>query len=130
LAKFLSNFLLKKLSFEWKEEQNRAFENLKEKLSSTLVSKFMDSTKLFEVHIDQNDFAINGVLIQNGHLIAFESKKFYGTQLQWLTQEKELYIVVCCLKTWQHYLGMHETKVFTDNFLLKYFETQPRASTK
>jgi hypothetical protein len=118
------------LSFEWKEEQNRTFEDLKEKLSSTLVLKFMDSTKSFEVHTNQNDFVINGVLIQNGHPIAFESKKFYGAQLQWLTQEKELYIVICCLKTWQHYLGMHETKVFTNNFLLKYFETQPRASTK
>jgi hypothetical protein len=41
----------------------------------------MDFTKSFEVHTDQNDFAIDGVFIQDGHPIAFESKKFYGTQL-------------------------------------------------
>jgi hypothetical protein len=41
-----------------------------------------------------------------------------------------LYIVVCCLKAWQHYLGMHKTKVFTNNVSLWYFEMQPRASTK
>lgn len=43
---------------------------------------------------------------------------------------KQLYTVVCCLKTWQHYLGMHKIKVLTINVSLKYFEMQPRASTK
>jgi hypothetical protein len=68
--------------------------------------------------------------MQDGHPIAFKCKKLCGTQLQWLIHEKELYVVVCCLKMWQHYLGMHETKVFMDNISLKYFETQPRSSTK
>jgi uncharacterized protein YifE (UPF0438 family) len=76
----------------------------------------------------QSDFTIGEVFIQDGHPIAFESKD--GAQLQWLTHEKELYIVVCCMKTWQHCLGMHKTKVFTNNVFLKYFETQLRASVK
>lgn len=80
--------------------------------------KFLDFTKLFEVHIDASDFTINKVFMQDGHPIAFENKKLYGAQLQWLTHDKELYIVVCCVKTWQHYLGMHEKKVFVDNFFL------------
>jgi hypothetical protein len=48
--------------------------------------------------------------------------------LRWPIHDKELYNVVCSLKTWQHYWGM--TKVFTNNIFLKYFETQPRTSTK
>ncbi len=35
-----------------------------------------------------------------------------------------------CLKAWQHYLGFHKTKVFTNNVSLRYFETQPRAMAK
>ncbi len=35
-----------------------------------------------------------------------------------------------CLKAWQHYLGFHETKVFTNNVSLIYFGTQPRAMAK
>jgi hypothetical protein len=66
--------------------------------------------------------------MQNGHPIAFENNKLYETQLQWPIHEKELYNVVCCLKTWQHYLGMIE--VFTNNIFLKYFETQPKALAK
>jgi len=33
--------------------------------------KFLNFTKLFEVHIDASDFTINGVLMQDGHLITF-----------------------------------------------------------
>jgi hypothetical protein len=35
-----------------------------------------------------------------------------------------------CLKAWKHYLGFHETKVFTNNISLKYFETRPKATMK
>jgi len=94
------------------------------------VLKFLDFTKPFEVHIDANDFVINRVFMQDGHLITFENKKFCGMQLQWPIHEKELYIVVCCLKASQHYLGMHKTKAFTNNISLWSFEMQPRASTK
>ncbi len=57
------------------------FEDLKNKLSFAPILKFLDFTKLFEAHIDANDFAIGGVLMQDGHLIAFESKKLYGARL-------------------------------------------------
>ncbi len=80
--------------------------------------RFMDVIKPFEVHINANDFVIGRVFMQDGNPIAFESKKFCGVQLQWPIHEKELYIVVCCLKAWQHYLGMHKTKVFTNNVSL------------
>jgi hypothetical protein len=48
---------------------------LKEKLSFAHVLKFLDFTKLFEVHIHANEFAISGMFMENGHPIDFESKK-------------------------------------------------------
>jgi hypothetical protein len=59
-----------------------AFEDLKEKLSSALVLKYPNFTKLFKVHIDASDFTIERVFMQEKHLIAFEIKKLCGTQLQ------------------------------------------------
>jgi hypothetical protein len=59
--------------------------------------------------------------MQNGHPITFESKKFCGAQLQWPTHEKELYTIVCCLKMWQHYLGMYNTKIFTKKHVFEIF---------
>jgi hypothetical protein len=37
---------------------------------------------------------------------------------------------VYCLKTWRHYLGSVETKVFTDNISIKYLGTKAQASQK
>jgi len=62
-VKPLSNFFENELSFNWKKEHQRKFEDLKNKLSSTLVLKFLNFTKLFEVHTNVNDFAIGGVLM-------------------------------------------------------------------
>ncbi len=73
--------------------------------------KFLNFTKPFEIHIDASGFAIGGVLMQDGHPIAFKNKKICGVQLWWPTHEKESYTVVCCLKAWQHYLGMQKTMV-------------------
>jgi len=83
MLKPLSDLFKKKMSFEWKEEQQKVFENLKEKLLSTFMLKFLDFTKPFKVHTDVNDFTIKGVFMQDGHLIVFKGKKFYGTQLRW-----------------------------------------------
>ncbi len=130
MAKPLLDFLKKELSFEWKEEQQKAFEDLKEKLWPAPMLKFPYFTKSFEVHINANDFVINGVLMKKGHPIAFESKKLYGTQLWWPTHKGELYTIICCPIMWQHYLGTQKIKVFTNNVVLNFFEIQPRASTK
>jgi len=58
------------------EEEQKTFKDLKKKLSSTLVLKFPNFIKLFEIHIDASDFTISAVFLQYGHLISFKKKKF------------------------------------------------------
>ena len=130
IAKPLSDLLKKGASQEWDKPCHQAFEELKSKLSSLPVLKFSEFDKPFEVHTDASDFVIGGVLIQDGRPIAYESKKLGGCQRRWPTHDKELFAVVHCLKTWQYYLGLHKTKVYTDNVFLKYFETQAQVSAK
>jgi len=67
--------------------------------------KFLNFTKLFKIHINASDFTIRKIFMQNGHLIAFENKKFYGAQLQGSIHEKKLYVIVCCLKMWKTLLA-------------------------
>jgi hypothetical protein len=130
IAKPLSDLLKKNQAIVWTEACEHAFEELKTKLSSPPVLKFPEFDQPFEVHTDASDFAIGGVLMQGERPIAFESKKLDGTQTKWPTHEKEMFAVVHCLKTWQHYLGLHQTKVFTDNVSLKYFESQAKVTAK
>ena len=85
---------------------------------------------MFEVHTDASGFAIGGVLMQDGHPEAYESRKLTDSQLRWPTHEKELYAVVHCLKSCRHYVGGRKTKVFTDNISLKYLDTKTQATPK
>ncbi len=98
--KFIKNFvkiatpltnLLKKSSrtYEWEEACNEAFETLKGILVKTPVLKFPNFDKDFEIHSDASDFAIGGVLVQDGRPVAFESKKLSETERKWLTHGEE-----------------------------------------
>jgi hypothetical protein len=62
-------------------------------------------SKPFKVHTNASGFAIGGVLMQDGHPITFENKKLVGAQLRWPMHETELFVLVNCLKIWQHYQG-------------------------
>jgi hypothetical protein len=50
MAKPFSNILKKELCFEWVDKNQKAFEDLKQKLSSLLMLIFLDFTKPFKVH--------------------------------------------------------------------------------
>jgi hypothetical protein len=139
--KFIKNFakivtpltnLLKKfaVTYEWEEACDEAFETLKGILVKAPVLKLPDFDKDFEIHSDASDFAIKGVLVQEGRLVAFESKKLSETERRWPTHEKEMWAVIHCLKTWGHYIGSKDVVVWTDNVTLKYFATQPKLSSK
>ncbi|KAG6474774.1 hypothetical protein ZIOFF_068713 [Zingiber officinale] len=56
------------------------------------------------VHTDASDRAIGGVLVQEGHPVAFESKKLNAAEQKYSTHEKEMVAVVHCL---QHKPGRH-----------------------
>ncbi len=99
-CKFIKNFakiatpltnLLKKSSktYEWDEVCNETFETLTGILVKAPVLKLPDFDKDFEIHFDVFDFAIRGVPLQDGKLVAFESKKLSETKRRWPTHEKK-----------------------------------------
>jgi hypothetical protein len=90
-CKFIKNFakiampftnLLKMSSrtYEWDETCNETFETLKGILVKALVLKLFNFDKDFEIHSNVSDFAIGRVLMQDGRLVVFESKKLGKTK--------------------------------------------------
>ena len=130
IAKPLSDLLKKLVSKIWNEHCYHAFGELKRRLTSAPVLKFPKFKKLFKVYIDASDFALRGVLMQEGRPVAFESKKLSDVERRWPTHKKKMSAVVHCLKLWRHYLGLEYTKVYTDNVSVRYFETQPKITPK
>jgi hypothetical protein len=139
--KFIKNFakitapltnLLKKfaVTYECEEACDEAFGTFKGILVKAPVLKLPDFDKKFEIHSHASDFAIGGVLVQEGRPVAFESKKLSETERRWPTHEKKMWAVIHCLKTWGHYKGSKDVVVWTDNVTLNYFSTQPKLSSK
>jgi hypothetical protein len=109
-CKFIKNFakiatpftnLLKKsaVTYDWEEACDEAFGTLKGILVKAPVLKLPNFDKDFEIHSDAFDFAIGGVIVQDGRPVAFESKKLSETERRWPTHEKEMWAVIHCLKT-------------------------------
>jgi hypothetical protein len=68
MVKPFSDFIKKELFFEWKEEQQKAFEDLKEKTLVCPVFMFFNFNKPFEIiHINASDLTIGGVFMQEKH---------------------------------------------------------------
>ena len=50
-----------------------AFGDLKATMTRSPVLKLVDVSKPFEIETDASDFSLGGVLIEEGHPIAYES---------------------------------------------------------
>jgi len=105
--------LLKKfvVAYEWEGACDEAFETLKGILVKTPMLKLPDFDKDFEIHSDAFDFAIGAILVQEGRLVAFKSKKLSEMERRWPTHEKQMWAVIHCLKTWGHYIGSKDVMV-------------------
>ena len=59
----------------WTDTCQEAFEKLKVAMSSEPVLRLLDFELAFEIYTDAFDKAIGGVLVQEKHLVAYESRK-------------------------------------------------------
>ena len=80
----------------WSEEYQRAFECLKAAVTEEPVMMLPNFSKTFKVHMDASDFAIEGVLMQDRHPTAFESRKLNDTERCYTMLEKEITTIVHC----------------------------------
>lgn len=130
IATPLTNLTKKDHKWDWSCECQKAFEELKGRMMDQPVLALPNYELPYEVHTDASDFAIGGVIMQNGHPIAFESRKLNDTERRYSVHEKEMTAVVHCLRLWRHYLlGSHFT-VKTDNVATTYFQTQKKLTPK
>ncbi|PKI46331.1 hypothetical protein CRG98_033274 [Punica granatum] len=122
----LTDLLKKARAWEWTDECQAAFDRLKRVVTDEPVLTLPCYGKPFEVETDASDFAIGGVLMQDGHSIAFKSRKLCDVERRYMVQEKEMMVVVHCLRTWRHYLLGSKFVVRTNNIATSYFKTQKK----
>ena len=102
IAAPFTDLLKKNREWEWSDASQTAFERLKAAVTEEPVLALLDFTKAFEVYTDASDFAIGGVLMQEVHPIAFESRKLNDAERRYSAHEREMTTVVHCLRTWRY----------------------------
>ncbi|KAK3022597.1 hypothetical protein RJ639_046202 [Escallonia herrerae] len=63
---------------------------MKRAMSEDPVLALLDVSKSFEVHTDASDFALGGVIMQECHPVAYESRTLNEAERHYTTHEKEL----------------------------------------
>jgi hypothetical protein len=69
---------------------------------------------------------LGGVLLQERKPVAYFSEKLSGLVLNYSTYGKELYALVRCLETWQHYLWPKEFVIHCNHESLKHISSQEK----
>jgi len=130
IAAPLTEIVKKSVGFKWNNEQDEAFNLLKDKLCSALVLDLPDFTRAFEVECDASGIGIGAVLMQDRRPIAYFSEKLNRATLNYPTYDKELYALVRTLETWQHYMWPKEFVIHSDHESLKHLKGQGKLSRR
>ncbi|MCO5592189.1 hypothetical protein L7F22_046185 [Adiantum nelumboides] len=117
-------------TFIWSEKRDFAFNELKNILAKSYVLKFPDFEKTFEVIVNACAKGVEGILRQEEHPIAYESRQLCIYERNYPNHDLERLAVVHALKKWQHYLLSQIFELVTDHKSLKWIFTQLELSMR
>jgi hypothetical protein len=80
--------------------------------------------KPFFVYCDALGQGLGCVLIQDGHVVAYASRQLRKHEVNYLTHDLELAVVVHALEIWRHYLMGKRCELYMNHKSLKYIFTQ------
>jgi hypothetical protein len=115
---------------KWGEPQEKAFQELKKRLTEVPLLVLLDFTKTFDFECDARGIGIGRVLMQNGKPVAYFSEKLGEAQLNYSVYDKELYALVRVLKSRQHYLWPKEFVIQSDHEALMYLKGQAKLNSR
>ena len=137
VARPLNELLRKDTVYEWTEERNNCFNDLKRRFTTKPVLIMPNQSKPFWVESDASKYATGAVLMQkdsNGdlHPCSFISQTFTSAERNYQIYDRELLGIIRALDEWRHYLlgSTHTTTVFTDHNNLLYYRSAQKLNRR
>ncbi|GJZ69711.1 reverse transcriptase domain-containing protein [Tanacetum coccineum] len=134
ISKPMTQLLMKDVKFDFSDDCKKAFNILKEKLTTAPISISPDWNEPFKLMCDASDFVVGAVLGQqiDGKFkpIYYASKTLNNAQEHYTTTEKELLAVIFSFDKFRQYLALSKTVVYTDHSALKYLFSKEDAKPR
>jgi hypothetical protein len=103
---------------------------LKDMLTHAPLFQLPNFYKTFELECDASGIGLGGALMQKRNPVSYFYETLSGPILNYSTYDKELYALVRCLETWQHYLWPKEFVIHSDHESLKYIRSQGKLNRR
>uniref|UniRef100_A0A5S6QFV4 RNA-directed DNA polymerase n=1 Tax=Trichuris muris TaxID=70415 RepID=A0A5S6QFV4_TRIMR len=128
IAKPLHQLSEKGVPFIWNESCQKAFLELKGRISSSPILLLPDFTQPFILDTDASDVAMGAILSQLGpdgleHPVAFASKSFSKAQRNYCVTRREMLAVVTFVDYFRPYLQNRRFTLRTDHEALRWLPT-------
>jgi hypothetical protein len=120
----------KGIKFTWTSECEERFQELKYLLIHAPVLKIAYPDNEFLVCTNVCKEGLRGVLMQEGRVIFYASKKLNEHEINYVTHDLELSAIVHALKMWRHYLLGRIFVFMTDHCGLRHMFDQPKLNAR
>ena len=114
----------KGVKFGWDDLCEKAFQELKRRLTSAPILTVPEQEQRYTVYCDAFKDGLGCVLMHSERVIAYGSKQLKNHEQNYPTHDLKLVAIVFALKIWRHYLYSEQFEVFSDHKSLKYIFTQ------
>ncbi|GJX46104.1 reverse transcriptase domain-containing protein [Tanacetum coccineum] len=114
----------KKKKCIWGEDQESAFQLLKQKLCKAPILALPEEKNDFVVYCDASHQGLGAVLMQREKVIAYAFRQLKPHEENYTTHDLELGAVVFALKIWRRYMYGTKCTVFTDHKSLQHILNQ------
>lgn len=108
----------KRIPLEWLPIHQRAFDAIKAALTSAPTLAYADKDRPFLIECDASEWQVGSILSQPSaqapNVVAYFSRRFQGSELNWAIHKKECYGVCQSLKHWRNYVSGRRILVLTD----------------
>ena len=124
LAALMTRLTRKEVKFEWNDLCEKAFQELKRRLTTTPILIVPKRGQRYTVYCDASKDGLGCALMQSKRVVAYGSRQLKNHERNYPTHDMELAVIVFALKILCHYLYGEQFKVFPNHKSLKYSFTQ------